>query len=155
MSSGPGDDSISGRGGSGAGNPLTVPFKAWGGLGADALFGGDLNDELHGGQDDDVFETAAVPDGADSYDGASGVDTLSYDQRSAPLSVKLNDVADDGEANERDNVSSTVENLVGGSGADSLTGSAADNVYIGGPGNDTLNGGDGNDTFLEAAGHTR
>jgi Ca2+-binding RTX toxin-like protein len=151
VSGGPGDDSISGRGGSAAGSPLNVPLKAWGGLGADALNGGDMNDELHGGQGDDVFETAAAPDGADIYDGASGVDTLSYDQRSAPLSVKLNDAADDGEANERDNVQSTVENLVGGSGADSLTGSAADNVFIGGPGNDTLNGGDGNDTFLEAA----
>jgi serralysin len=151
VSSGPGDDRIVGRGTVGAGQALNVPLKAWGGLGSDVLNGGDMNDELHGGQDDDVFETAAVPDGADLYDGAGGVDTMSYDKRTVALSVTLNNAGDDGEANEHDNVQSTVEGLVGGSAADTFTGSAADNVFIGGPGNDTLNGGEGNDTFVEAA----
>jgi Ca2+-binding RTX toxin-like protein len=149
VSSGPGDDRVEG---SGLNNPLNVGLKAWGGLGADALSGGAKDDELHGGQDDDVFETAAKPDGADSYDGGSGLDTVSYDLRTAPLTVKMNDAADDGEANERDNVLMTVEAVAGGSGADSFTGSPADNTFIGGPGNDTLNGGPGNDTFIEASG---
>ena len=151
VSSGPGDDRIEGGGGSGLGSALNVALKAWGGLGADALSGGSKDDELHGGQDDDVFETAATADGADVYDGGSGVDTMSYDLRTAPLSVKLNDAADDGEANERDNVQASVEAIAGGSGADTFTGSAADNTFIGGPGNDTLNGGGGNDVFIEAA----
>jgi Ca2+-binding RTX toxin-like protein len=151
VSAGPGDDRIEASGGTGIGSLLSMQLKAWGGLGSDALSGGSADDELHGGQGDDVFETAAKPDGADLYDGASGMDTMSYDQREGALSVKLNDAADDGEANERDNVQSTVEGLVGGAGPDTFTGSAADNTLIGGPGNDTLNGGDGDDTFIEAA----
>jgi Ca2+-binding RTX toxin-like protein len=152
VSSGPGDDHIAGGGGAGVGAALAVPLKAWGGLGDDALSGGAKNDELHGGEGDDVFESAAKPDGADLYDGASGLDTMSYTQRTGAVSVTLNDAADDGEANERDNVQSSVESLVGGAGGDTFTGSAADNTFIGGPGNDVLNGGAGNDTFIEAAG---
>jgi Ca2+-binding RTX toxin-like protein len=151
VSSGPGDDRIEAGGGAGVGDPLAVSLKAWGGLGNDALSGGAKDDELHGGAGDDVFETAAAPDGADVYDGGSGIDTMSYDQRTASVSVKLNDAADDGEANERDNVQANVESLVGGSAADTFTGSIADNTFIGGPGNDVMNGGDGNDTFVEAA----
>ena len=152
VSSGPGDDRIEGGGGAGVGTALAVPLKAWGGLGDDALSGGAKDDELHGGDGDDVFETAAAPDGADIYDGGDGIDTMTYDQRTRAVSVSLNDVADDGEASERDNVKASVESLVGGAGADTFVGSAADNTFIGGPGNDILNGGDGNDTFLEAAG---
>jgi Ca2+-binding RTX toxin-like protein len=72
--------------------------------------------------------------------------------------------ADDGQSGETDDVSYTVENLIGGTGNDTLTGSAVVNVISGGPGNDTINGvsnplalcatgdtlnGDaGNDTFI-------
>jgi Ca2+-binding RTX toxin-like protein len=148
VSAGPGDDRIEG---SGLATPLNVALKAWGGLGSDALSGGSKDDELHGGQDDDVFETAAKPDGADVYDGGGGVDTISYDLRTAPISVKMNDAADDGEANERDNVQATIEAVAGGSAGDTFIGSDADNTFIGGPGNDTMNGGGGNDTFIEAS----
>lgn len=71
--------------------------------------------------------------------------------------------ADDGQSGETDDVSYTVENLIGGTGNDTLTGSNAVNVISGGPGNDTidgksnplalcatgdtLNGDAGNDTF--------
>ena len=47
----------------------------------------------------------------------------------------------------------SIENVVGGAGADTLTGNAANNVLNGGLGNDTLTGGDGNDTFNYALGH--
>lgn len=55
----------------------------------------------------------------------------------------------------------TIENAVGGSGADTVTGNAADNSLMGGSGadtlygnagNDTLNGGAGNDTMAGGAG---
>jgi Ca2+-binding RTX toxin-like protein len=40
-----------------------------------------------------------------------------------------------------------IENAVGTSGSDSITGNAADNLLIGGKGGDTINGGSGNDTI--------
>ncbi|MFO0554638.1 MAG: hypothetical protein U0271_40045 [Polyangiaceae bacterium] len=71
--------------------------------------------------------------------------------------------ADDGIAGEQDDVRFSVEKVTGGSGNDTLIGSAVSNVLTGGAGNDllsggpgnatcasdadTLNGGDGNDTF--------
>ncbi len=48
---------------------------------------------------------------------------------------------DDGQAGEGDDVTWTVENLVGGTGDDFLYGSDRVNVIRGGPGNDTLDGG--------------
>jgi serralysin len=45
-----------------------------------------------------------------------------------------------------------VENAIGGSGADTITGNAAANVLTGGAGSDTLSGGDGNDTLYGGAG---
>ena len=43
-----------------------------------------------------------------------------------------------------------IENVIGGSGNDSITGNAADNLLIGGAGADTLDGGGGNDTVSYA-----
>jgi Ca2+-binding RTX toxin-like protein len=74
----------------------------------------------------------------------------------------------DGQAGENDDVTYTVENIIGGSGNDTLTGSDQYNVITGGAGNDTingvanatcptsgagdqLNGGAGNDIFLMGA----
>lgn len=72
--------------------------------------------------------------------------------------------ADDGEAGEGDDIQEDIENLIGGAGADTLTGNENSNVISGGAGNDSisggsgnsvctsdvdvLNGGDGNDTFV-------
>ena len=151
VSAGPGDDRIEASGGMSLGAALAVPLKAWGGEGSDVMSGGAKDDELHAGLGDDSFETAAKPDGADLYDGGPDIDSMSYALRMAAVVVKLNNAADDGEASEKDNVQSTVENLTGGNGSDNLTGSASDNAFIGGPGNDTLNGGAGDDLFLEAA----
>jgi len=41
-----------------------------------------------------------------------------------------------------------IENVIGGSGSDSLTGNALSNEITGGAGNDTISGGDGNDTAI-------
>jgi serralysin len=45
------------------------------------------------------------------------------------------------------NTASLIENVIGGSGNDTITGNQANNVLSGGAGTDTLNGGDGNDTL--------
>ena len=64
--------------------------------------------------------------------GGDGIDTVTYASRSGAVTADLDNVADDGttaDANgaTRDNVRSDVENLIGGSGVDSLTGSALAN----------------------------
>src|SRR4029434_5657232 len=46
----------------------------------------------------------------------------------------------------------TIQNVIGGSANDSITGDAQNNVLNGGPGSDALDGRDGNDTYLEAPG---
>ena len=47
---------------------------------------------------------------------------------------------------------SLIENVIGGSGNDTITGNVADNALSGGAGNDTLNGGAGNDVLDGAIG---
>ena len=42
----------------------------------------------------------------------------------------------------------TIENAIGGSGADQITGNASNNKITGGQGNDTINGGDGTDEAI-------
>ena len=46
------------------------------------------------------------------------------------------------------NTASLIENAIGGSGNDTITGNSADNHLTGGAGNDVLDGGTGNDTAV-------
>ena len=59
----------------------------------------------------------------------------------------LDDVANDGLAGEGDNVDSDVENITGGAGKDTLTGSNAANTILGGGGSDTIFGQGGSNTL--------
>jgi Ca2+-binding RTX toxin-like protein len=172
LAGGPGPDEIQGNGGADRLDFAAVdkdedPDPT---AGTDTLDGGPGDDRLNGGP------PAAVQDG-DTLIGAEGTDTADYSERTAPLSISLDDVADDdGEAGEGDNVRSSVENVVGGSESDALIGSAAPNVLngedgddrlvgLGGddvldggtntPGSDTLDGGDGADCLFGRAGDDR
>jgi Ca2+-binding RTX toxin-like protein len=112
-----------------------------GGAGNDTLTGSSANNGLDGGA------------GADVLSGLGGTDTASYATRTAAVIVSLDNVANDGSSSDgpigaRDNVKSDIENLLGGSGADSLTGSAANNRLTGGLGADSLFGLGGNDTLF-------
>ena len=116
-----------------------------GGLGNDQLFGGDANDTLTGGDGDDTLDGE---NGADSLWGENGLDTATYAARSAAVTVTLDDTANDGVAGENDNV--FTENILGGSGNDTLTGNGAPNpaYTTGGPNpNNVLNGGPGDDVL--------
>lgn len=122
-----------------------------GGSGNDVLNGVDGNDSLNGGL------------GADTFNGGTGLDTADYGARSENLLVQINNNADDGAANENDNVKTDVENLIGGTGHDMLIGSAEDNTISGGGGNDDLagngnadliNGDGGNDSVTIGASDT-
>ena len=111
----------------------------WGGGGADRLVGEEGDDRLDGGT------------GADVFDGGGGIDVADFSTRTANVSVSLNDAKDDGQANEGDDVRTSVDTVLGGSGADGLSGSTGADTLRGGGGDDTLNGGLGPDR-LEGGG---
>lgn len=141
---GPGDDEVIGGPGNdqifgGDGDDELEPQPSLEG-GSDRLEGGAGNDLLNGG-------TEAQRTDPDVFGGGSGVDTVTYAARRAPLSVDLDGEPDDGTAGERDNVHEDVENVIGGSDSDSLSGSRDDNELDGGPGDDELAGGAGRDTL--------
>ncbi len=151
LDGGAGDDTITSTGGG---------ATLLGREGNDLLSGGTAADTLKGGTDSDILQGGSGADtldgglGADVLGGGDGVDTADYAGRVAPLSITLDDVSNDGEPNEYDNVLSDVENVHGGWGNDSITGSASDNVITdGSAGNDTLDGQGGNDTLIATGGN--
>ena len=119
-----------------------------GGPGNDTLRGGPGNDTLHGAAGDDRFDEAADT-GDDTLVGGTGLDTADYTGRTADLTIVMDGASPSGESAEADHVATDVENLIGGSGADSLTGNAADNQLEGGsgPAVDTLFGLAGDDVL--------
>jgi Ca2+-binding RTX toxin-like protein len=148
-----GDDSLSGFNGvdtidGGAGADTIA-----GGVGADILKGGTGDDAINAGADNDAIEGGDGRDqltpgaGADTITGNAGFDRVSYAERVAGLTITLDDQANDGESGEQDNVKADVEDVAGGRGNDTITGSAVGNVLEGRAGNDTLTGGDGADSL--------
>ena len=99
------------------------------------LYGGTGNDRLHGGA------------GHDQLFGGAGTDTADFSDATIGLSVSLDELANDGPGG-ADNVHGDVENVLGGSGADTLVGSALPNLLVGNGGDDTLRGGAGRDTLI-------
>jgi Ca2+-binding RTX toxin-like protein len=128
LDGGAGADSLSGLGGN------DVLTDSGGDSAPDRLDGGAGDDSLAGGR------------GPDTYIGGDGEDAVTdYVNRTVPINVTLDGVADDGAAGEGDNVSPDVEDVTGGSAADTLVGNSSDNQLDGGAGDDTISGGDGND----------
>jgi hemolysin type calcium-binding protein len=128
-----------------------------GGPAAETIVGGIGNDNLDGGGGDDTllngvqsfgcnldcdggfFRLARSEfDGSDNYVGGPGDDVTRFDARQDNLTIRLDGLANDGHPGENDNVQT--ESVVGGSGADSITGDGGPNTLVGGPGNDTLSG---------------
>ncbi len=125
-----------------------------GGAAADILIGSDSNNLIIGGGDTDTIRGLGGDDtmngdgdssNTDLIDGGDGTDTVSYDERSAPVNVSLDGVANDGAPGEADNAINT-ENIIGGGGNDTLTGNAAGNVISGLGGADVIDGAGGTDT---------
>ncbi len=125
-----------------------VNITICGAEGADDLRGGDGLDRIEGGPGDDTLRAAASADGSDYLDGEDGFDTATYAERTVSVGVSLDGQMNDGEADESDNVLSTVESVVGGDADDTLQGTARDERFDGGPGNDTIDGGEGQDVLL-------
>ncbi|MDQ8731418.1 glycerophosphodiester phosphodiesterase family protein [Bradyrhizobium sp. LHD-71] len=144
-----GDDAVE----AGAGDDLV-----YGDGGDDTVDGGDGNDTLIGGAGDDELQGGAGHDaliggvGDDLIDGGEGIDTVDYSADSAGIVVDLAT----GEANGDDIGADEligVENVIGGSGDDSLTGDDAANRLDGGAGDDALDGGAGDDLILAGLGN--
>ena len=135
LDGGPGADTLSGLGGN---DVLTD-------TGSD-----NAGDKLDGGAGDDSL---AAGRGPDVYAGGEGEDLVAdYAGRAFPVTVTLDGTADDGAPGEGDNVQSDVEDVTGGSAADTLTGNASDNEIDGGGGDDVISGGDGQDGLDGGAG---
>lgn len=122
-----------------------------GGAGGDTLHGGAAGDVLFGGTESDATgsgdDTLDGGGGADVLRGGDGVDAVSYATRGVPVTVSLDDVANDGQAGEGDNVRGDVEAIIGGAAGDTLTGSTGGNAIDGGGGGDTITGGDATDVL--------
>ncbi len=153
LSGGTGDDGISGSEGN---------DSIDGGAGEDNLYGDEGNDTVKGGAGDDNIQEGSVATGSDLLIGGTGYDYLNYGQRSAPLQLRLDTVANDGAAGEFDNIAGDFETIYGGSNNDVFVGNALDNRFYGGvgidnasggSGQDRLYGGDGADTLTGDDGH--
>ncbi len=121
-----------------------------GGSGDDTLTGNNAVNVLSGGAGNDLLDPGRGA--GDQLIGGLDVDTVTYATRTATVTLDADGLADDGEAGEADAIDTDVENLVGGSAADRLTGTTGANVLSGGSGNDVLDGRDGADMLLGGAG---
>jgi len=100
------------------------------------LEGGDGNDNLNSGQNQFAVQDGGP--GADMFSGEGA--TVDYSSRANPLTVSVSDnVANDGETGENDLVTSDVQGILGGHGADTITLNQEFDTFVsGGPGNDQL-----------------
>lgn len=151
-----------------------------GGAGNDIVYAGDGNDSVSGGDGDDVFRVSGSggrcsrSEGFDTYDGGAGTDVIAavggavdigvrsfsanngieiIDATGATGPVRL--LGDSG-ANRLDLSGVQIVGKVevdGGSGADTIVGTAGDDTLRGGYGNDRIDGGAGLDTLF--GGHGR
>jgi Ca2+-binding RTX toxin-like protein len=128
---GSGDDVLTGS---------RVANVIYGGAGNDTIDGGGGNDVIDAGDGDDtvIYYTSFKPA---NVKGGAGIDILDAHAYTGKLNINLTKQFTD------------FENIIGGSGNDSLIGSNLANILIGGDGNDYLSGGDGDDILYGGAGN--
>lgn len=130
--------------------PAVTDVTVLGGSGTDDLVS-DRGGTLDGGAGNDVLRSQVQ---ADLLIGGTEYDTVSYAGRNVPITADAdNTYGDDGAAGEGDTIKKDVEEIIGGSGPDNLTGNEFDNVLNGGPGDDILDGGPRGRRHDRRAGH--
>ena len=135
ITGGAGDDIIAG----GSSNDILA-----GNSGFDKLKGEAGDDVLYGGAGNDVLDGGS---GKDVLVGGSGSDTASYASAGSAVRAHLS-AAQVNTGDAAGDEYSSIENMLGGGGADLLGGDDGDNELTGGLGNDTLLGGEGDDTYV-------
>ena len=115
-----------------------------GGFGSDRLTGGAGSDTVSAG---DGADTVVEGAGNDDLDGGVGSDTLDYSGVAAAITVTLSSVSPQNTVGAGTDTLVAFENLVGGTGADTLGGDAGANILSGNSGNDTISGDGGDDTI--------
>jgi Ca2+-binding RTX toxin-like protein len=115
---------------------------------SDVLTGSSAGNRVSGIDGNDLLDGGLGPD---VINGGAGTDSATYMSRAAGVTVRLDDVPNDGQAGEQDNVLDT-ENVTGGSGNDVLVGNGLRNLLSGGTGRDTLRGQGGDDLLAGGPG---
>jgi trimeric autotransporter adhesin len=145
---GGGDDTINGGNGN---DRLDGSFGNeiyFGGEGNDTILGREGNDSIEGGGGNDTIDGGTGDDlvvgdrGFDSVDGGNGNDT--WDISTTTFGYVF-DLAT-GITNFSGHTASNFENVLTGSGNDSISGSLVDNIIRTGAGNDTINASSGDDS---------
>ncbi|MDX2157279.1 MAG: calcium-binding protein [Hyphomicrobiaceae bacterium] len=118
------------------------------GLGADSLTGGKMAD---------IFRMGALDGLVDVVDGSVGTDTIDYSLLASTVEITFGEGTTLGTVKAIVSPNSSIpivaarlqsiENAIGSSGNDTITGNSANNELSGGRGNDTIVGGGGNDTI--------
>ena len=121
--------------------------QLFGESGADVLVGGDGDDILSGAAGDDLMEGGL---GDDVISGGTGSNTVSYAFTASSVSVNLGSGTATGGAGS--DTLYNIQNAIGSSAADSITGSAENNVLNGGAGSDELSGSTGDDIIIGGSG---
>ncbi len=177
VSTGAGNDTISGAGGFGSGGPFAFGCSLFGGAGNDTLTGGAADDKILGGDGDDIlnggagndtlwgeegndtFRTATGTDGADAVFGGNGIDFADYSGRTADLTIAMDATWIGGTYPNAGSATGTpsgegVEGDLVGTDVENLTAGSGNDTVTGNALNNTLKGGAGNDTFVELASST-
>jgi len=121
----------------------------------DVVTGNAVANRLYGEAGDDLLKGGS---GNDYLDGGDDIDTADYSDKTKSVVVTLDGVTESslvigsGNGDETDTIVN-IENIIGGSGADTLTGDGGDNVLTGVAGNDILDGGAGTDSLIGGAGN--
>jgi Ca2+-binding RTX toxin-like protein len=171
FTTGSGNDYINVSATTGYGNNATGGNTIFSGAGNDTLIGGTGNDFLAGGDGNDTYIINADTDTGTttiSETTTGGIDTLSLQPSTIAINVNLSLAtiqtvalnAQLASGFSYDFFSGTfiakglnnIENVIGGSGNDTITGNDLNNTLDGGAGNDTLNGGAGADTIRSGTG---
>ncbi|MFO0147383.1 MAG: beta strand repeat-containing protein, partial [Microcystis sp.] len=119
------------------------------------ITGNSGNNILAGGNGDDTYHfNASTPLGSDTIQETTtgGIDTLDFTGTNTAVRVNLgvttNQTAVTNNLRLTFSANNTIENIIGDSGNDRLTGNSLNNTLTGGGGNDQLTGQNGNDSLI-------
>jgi len=171
IESGQGGDTINGRGGNDSLDGGGLSDLLMGKAGNDTLFGGNdsFNDTLQGGSGDDSLDGGGggnnrllggngndtLHDGGhdDLLNGGKGIDVADYSDAAFGLYVDLGAATAFRVGSGEMDTLHSIEDVLGGSGPDTIFGKADANRIVTGVGDDNLAGKGGNDKLLGGAGN--